>query len=922
MRPILLELSAFGPYAGRTRIDFDALGEQGLYLITGDTGAGKTTIFDAITYALYGAASGNIREPGMLRSKYASPETPTEVLLTFRYRDKHYTVRRNPEYERPARRGEGMTTQCAEAELTLPDGRVITKGREVDQAIREILGVDRGQFSQIAMIAQGDFRRLLLADTRERQEIFREIFQTKYYQIFQERLKDASGALARRTDEARRSIEQYLSGAVCDETSEYSPALQKAREGALPFGESLSTLEKLLEQDRAERDRLDALLQALEAHLTEVHAQLGRAEALEKAAALLAEAEAEQSRSALALEAEKAALEAAQARKPEEEALTRRLAALEAQLPDYARREALRQERAALRRSLLARQEALDRIAEDLQKKNTAAEALLEEHRTLADAGEERERLRGEKERSEKRSDSVEAFLAACAACAGLERELAARQTAFLSAQESAERARGDYETMNRAFLSEQAGILAQGLRAGQPCPVCGSVEHPAPARLSAKAPTEKALKEAKARAERETDAAAAASRAAGELRGRADEARRKLRADGALLFPAVTADEQESEAKREREELRTLLARCGDALKAAEKKLDRRQAIEKELPLLETAAAEAERAQREQSEALAADGAREEALALQLESFDASLPFADEAQARCELEKLRSEHRRLQEQLSAAQERFAQSRLRLSGAEGRVRQLREQLAAEPAPDTAALREEEAALTARRIEALQRRTQAHARLVTNENVLMNLRVRGEELDALEKRWAWVRALSNTASGNLSGKEKIMLETYVQMSFFDRILARANTRFMVMSGGQYELRRRAVAESMRSQSGLELDVIDHYNGTERSVKTLSGGESFKASLSLALGLSDEIQSSAGGIRLDTMFVDEGFGSLDEESLQQAVQALSGLTASHRLVGIISHVTELKERIDRQIVVTKEKSGGSSVRLVLD
>ena len=178
----------------------------------------------------------------------------------------------------------------------------------------------------------------------------------------------------------------------------------------------------------------------------------------------------------------------------------------------------------------------------------------------------------------------------------------------------------------------------------------------------------------------------------------------------------------------------------------------------------------------------------------------------------------------------------------------------------------------------------------------------------------------LQALSDTANGKLSGKEKIMLETYIQMTFFDRIIRRANVRLMVMSGGQYELKRRVNAENNRSQAGLELDVIDHYNGSERSVKTLSGGESFKASLALALGLSDEIQSSAGGIRLDTMFVDEGFGSLDEESLEQAVNALVGLTQGNRLVGIISHVSELKNRIDRQIVVTKEKSGGSKAEIL--
>ena len=209
----------------------------------------------------------------------------------------------------------------------------------------------------------------------------------------------------------------------------------------------------------------------------------------------------------------------------------------------------------------------------------------------------------------------------------------------------------------------------------------------------------------------------------------------------------------------------------------------------------------------------------------------------------------------------------------------------------------------------------------HTRIESNTKVLANIRAKVGDLDTLEKSYTWLKALSNTANGNISGKEKVMLETYIQMTYFDRIIARANTRFMVMSGGQYELKRRREAENNRSQSGLDLDVIDHYNGTERSVKTLSGGESFKASLSLALGLSDEIQASAGGVKLDTMFVDEGFGSLDEESLDQAMKALSSLADGNRLVGIISHVVDLKNRIDKQIVVEKEKSGGSKACIVL-
>ena len=274
----------------------------------------------------------------------------------------------------------------------------------------------------------------------------------------------------------------------------------------------------------------------------------------------------------------------------------------------------------------------------------------------------------------------------------------------------------------------------------------------------------------------------------------------------------------------------------------------------------------------------------------------------------------------RLKARLKRAEEAFNASDKRIGELRAAIEGLEEQLAEKIELDKEAGLRQKSELTEERKEADRKSKTLSARLSANRAALTNIRDKSAELDGLEKRYTWLRALSNTAAGSIAGKEKIMLETYIQMTFFDRIIARANTRFMIMSGGQYELKRRREAENKVNQSGLDLDVIDHYNGTERSVKTLSGGESFMASLSLALGLSDEIQSSAGGVRLDTMFVDEGFGSLDEESLDQAMKALSGLAEGNRLVGIISHVAELKNRIDRQIVVTKEQTGGSRAEII--
>ena len=257
MRPVKLTISAFGPYAGRMTIDMDALGTRGLYHITGKTGAGKTTIFAAITFALYGEPSGDSRSASQFRSKYADPQTPTEVELGFDYAGKRYTVRRNPEYERPKSRGEGLTEEKAAAELTLPDGRVITKRRDVDAAVAAIMGVDRGQFSQIAMLAQGDFLKLLLASTDDRKKIFRKLFSTQKYEDLQDRLKASSGALRKEYEELSRSIRQYVEGILCDEEDVLDIEVQKARAGKLPAEEVADLLHTLIAQDEQQAESVE-----------------------------------------------------------------------------------------------------------------------------------------------------------------------------------------------------------------------------------------------------------------------------------------------------------------------------------------------------------------------------------------------------------------------------------------------------------------------------------------------------------------------------------------------------------------------------------------------------------------------------------------------------------------------------------------
>jgi exonuclease SbcC len=308
------------------------------------------------------------------------------------------------------------------------------------------------------------------------------------------------------------------------------------------------------------------------------------------------------------------------------------------------------------------------------------------------------------------------------------------------------------------------------------------------------------------------------------------------------------------------------------------------------------------------------------QSLSEQISSLRDKLPYESRTAAVAKRDALQREKRMLQAALEKAEQEYSAGKEHLTAVSAYVAQLKKQLEESQSVDLDALTEEKNSLLAQKAERLKHQKSVHNRITTNQACSKNIRKKSAELAALEEKQKWMRALADTANGSVRGKERIMLETYIQTTYFDRIIARANVRLMKMSAGQYDLKRRKTADNMRSQSGLELDVIDHYNGTERSVKTLSGGESFKASLALALGLSDEVQMSTG-IQLDTLFVDEGFGSLDPDSLNQAYNTLAGLTEGNRLVGIISHVAELKERIDKQIVVTKEKCGGSKAKIMV-
>lgn len=920
MRPLKLTISAFGPYAGKAELELDKLGDRGLYLITGDTGAGKTTIFDAITFALYGEASGDNREAGMLRSKYADPDTPTFVELVFLNAGKEYRVTRNPEYERLSKRGGGLTLQKGDAEIVYPDGRVMTKSREVTNAVRDIIGIDRSQFTQIAMIAQGDFLRLLLAPTEDRKRIFRQIFKTGLYQIIQEKLKDESGQLSRECEKLKSSIQQYISGVTCQEDDVLCIELENSKNGRLLAADTAKLIEQIIQADKSELQRLGNSLSEIEKQIEQANTRLGKADEIGKARSGLAAAQEALSKTEPLLIEVTEAYEKEKLRQPESDALSEAITTERNKLSQYDELESLRRQLETAEKE--RDQKEADRTAwlSSLETMSSQLKAAKNELEFLKGAGVEKEKLLSQIKALHERQNNLGKLADDLNAYQKLMKERDAVRVQYLTAVQKANACQIEYSTKNKAFLDEQAGILASTLMKGDKCPVCGSADHPALATLSQIAPSEAELNTAKAAWEMEQTTAAELSVNAGKLNGLTESKKAAIESRASELLDACGIDALKDGINRACAELNVSLKEFDTRLKTEDAKINRRSEIDSLIPKLEASIKEMETLISGAHSAAASLSSDLKNLSDTMEKLLKALKFESKTKAEEAIATLEHNRSNLKKAFDIAQKDYTDCKSQIDSLNGTVKALTNQLKDAQEIDKEAETKRQSELTAEKENLLAKISRISSRLDRNTDALTNILERNGCLIEVETKWTWVKALSNTANGNISGKEKIMLETYIQMTYFDRILARANTRFMVMSGGQYELKRRMEAENNRSQSGLELDVIDHYNGSERSVKTLSGGESFKASLSLALGLSDEIQSSAGGIRLDTMFVDEGFGSLDEESLEQAMRALYGLTEGSRLVGIISHVSELKEKIDKQIIVTKEKSGGSRAIIV--
>lgn len=871
MKPLKLILSAFGPYANETPVDFSCFGEDGIFLIAGDTGAGKTTIFDAISFALYGEASGGKERRGSksFRSDYASPRTDTFVELTFEHKGETWRIRRNPEYERPKKNRDGTTSEKAGATLTHVDtGEVFEGLNEVNERVLELLGLTQDQFTQTVMIAQGDFLKILNASSNDRRELFQKLFNTSIYQSLQFRLQDMNRNCTREQEDLNRRI-TIAAGKITPEADfpeRESIALYKteARYADLLMG----CLDRLIESEKASRGRSAA----------------DKAAAGERADALIA-----------AIEQGKAVNDDFDAL---EKARTDLASLLDRQSAMDDRAAALSEARKALG---LAADEALVRSnAAEIQRQQKelaeASEALASEEKVLPEA-------KAALEAAEARAPEADALLASAEqmkACLPVlkdlekqKRELAEQKRRMAALLEDSRRADQAYAAAKEGYYRSQAGLLAAELKEGAPCPVCGALSHPQPARLTAEAVTREEMEQADQRHRRAADALHKADKALTSLGTAVEAGMERLRG------MSIAEDETERHVKQRIREAESRAEQIRGAME------ERRKACNALTIQIEKNRTSVEDGQKRLS------SLRERGVHL-AEAFRerlAAAGFEDEpAYQRARLSE--GDIADMEDQLRAYGERKKSLSDQIAG-------LNEKLVGKEKADIPALERQQREWNEKKGAAEAAEAALMKKLALHEDALKEIRDARRQQKRREESWAVVRDLYNCCAGIAGGnrRAKLTFEAYVQQYYFKQVVSAANKRLTVLTDGLFTLRCKEEARDRVRQSGLDLDVLDRGTGQWRDVSTLSGGESFLASLALALGLSDVVQAQSGAIRMDAMFIDEGFGTLDDNALRNSLQVLADLADGKRLIGIISHVHDLEERIEKQIVVSKTLNGST-------
>ncbi len=1025
MRPQILEMWAFGPFSGKTEIHFENF--QGIFLISGETGAGKTTIFDAICFALYGEVSGEYRKSEMMRSDFARDDVETKVLLSFEHRQKNYKIQRNPSYMRKSKRGNGVTRQNADAVLYQENEILCTGTKSVTEKIEEILGMNRSQYKQISMIAQGEFLKLLYAQSKERGEIYRKIFGTEYLYDFQNKLKERYRACIREhetlmkeifvlegqaeiheTDEEYVKYEEYFQKESL--VSEFMNILEQYQHRTSieyhQWKETSSKLQKMVQkismefqgaQEKNQKfDQLEQLMQEslkLEARKEEMAGlenQLVNAERILTVLVPIEENIRDRERRAKEIENRMQQtlfqLKNEQERKlrcmkeydeiQEKEPLIQKMAVdlkqLEHQKKEYQNLESFKEEIEGTQKELSRlqkEQKCLSNRYQEQQQQQKVYAAFIREHEDL------------EASIEKKREEGLE-IQAKAKKWKGLLKQLENWKKEEASYQEILNQFQTIFEERKiikqqvlkaqNQYDCNQAGLLAAGLQSGEPCPVCGSRVHPNKAKLQNSDVTISQLKRLKQQEEEKDHQYEAILRETTSRRAKAENQKEIVEKESGL-------NEQEFEKiqflyqkyqeilrqckedfdwlKKQQETVRRTQAKREQAQQLLQSLLKQQQRVSEEIYKQEVTKGEAKARLSQIQKHLTFDcyeAAKKEQMRLQSQIEKYEFLRSRKEQEVLEVQKLCAD---LESRYNEAEENLQDQKKQLLCLRQDYETEKQPFSQKELSDDRMNREDletnrkllqdykiRREICQRQKQALQRELSnqkrpkitllehtlndlkdAHQKLSEqietlsgtrkiNENCLQRLKHKVRENEEIEKQYSILKDLSDTANGELNGKAKITFESFVQSVYLDYVLSAANQRMLLMSDERYLLKRKEETNNKRLQTGLDLEVFDQWTGKNRDVQSLSGGESFKAALSLALGLSDVIQSQNGGIHIDTIFIDEGFGTLDHESLTKAMEIIHQLSSEgEKMVGIISHVEELKGQIDQKIEVYRDKEG---------
>ncbi len=933
MRPIKLTMTAFGSYVKRTEIDFTRLGTEGLYLITGDTGAGKTTIFDAITFALYGEPSGEYRKDTMMRSRDAADDEATAVELVFENRGKQYTVMRSLAYQRVKKRGEGTTSEPAKCKLIFPDDRKpLEKDGEVTAKIIEILGVTKSQFKQIIMLAQGEFRKMLCAKTKEereeRKKILRKLLNTEIYERFQAKIKEKAADSQNEFSDEKANAVRIVDLTDCGENPELLEIKENIVASKLPNISALYTFLELLKalclNDEKQKSELSGEIEKVKADRDKISREIGDAEDKNKRYK-----ECEELKKAIPEiqeNAEKTKLEFERVQRensPKINDLKENITLITNSLNKYETLDKLREDLSKSEKIISIKSGELNSLTEYCDQTEKELQAIKGELNSLKNAGENAAKLKAETEAREREKSDIKTLLKELEAYKETVEKLSSEQDKFRKADENAKQIEDEFHTLRDRYNNERAGLyadIASTLSEGEPCPVCGSIHHPNKAVKSDNSPDKKDVENAEKNAKSARKSADELCNSCEKIMGMLEKARdslqQKLSSQDFDCGIDATIDKTNKRLQIINDEIKKL----SENLKEENLKKERRDKLEKEIPEKEENLNKSKDNCSTLNTEISTGKTRIEELQKQYNSLKKELSFESRQAAETKIAALKAQSMDLEEALEKARKSADESKQRLDNTLTRIKTITDGLPKDYEQiDIDELNAKQSELAWREKELSDKLNGIKIRLRRNSDTLKEITKIIPLLNELEKQQELLENLSNAANGkgNLNGKTT--LESFVQVEFFKDILRRANMQFSQMTSGRFELVCVDTPTSNQGDHTLDINVFDHYNGKTGDVGSLSGGESFMASLSLALGLSEAVRQKSGGIELETMFVDEGFGSLDEETLQQAMAALNGLSESGMLIGIISHVEELKRSITKQIVVKKDGTNGSRAEI---